>query len=77
MTTSLKALEKAPCIQYSIQFQSKFVNTLVNSGSKINTITPDFAIKLELIPRQTNISVEKINNTHLYIYDIIIVGFSL
>lgn len=77
MTTNLEAVGKKPYIYYLVKFQYRCLNALVDSINKINAITLDFAIKLRLISRLTNVDVQKINNTYLQRYDMTTVEFSL
>ena len=50
---------------------------LLDSGSEINNIYLTFAWELELPIRQRDIGAQKINNTILNIFEIIVVAFSV
>lgn len=43
----------------------------------MDIITPSFSAKLCLIPRATNVSTQKIDNSLLVTYNMIVVSFSL
>ena len=66
-----------PCIQYPIQFHKKQVKTLFNSGSKVNTMNPDFARKLFLKIWKTNVGAQKIDGSALETFGIIIADFQV
>ena len=34
---------RVPCIHYPVQFQGKQVRALLDSGSKVNAMNPDYA----------------------------------
>ena len=72
-------LERVPCIQYPVQFQKdeNGIQALLDSDSKINAINPAYAKKLGLRISQTNVKAQKIDKTHLNIFGIVIIGFSL
>ena len=46
---------RVPCIHYPVQFQEKQVRILLNSGSKVNAMNPNYTRKLGLKIRKTNI----------------------
>ncbi len=77
MTTSLEALQRVPFIQYPVQFQAQQIETLIDSGSEVNVIRPDFAAKLGLIPSPTNVCDQKIDGLTLETYSMASAGFSL
>ena len=56
-------LERGPCIHYLLRFRKGIagVRTLVNSGSKINAMTPAYAAKLVLKVQITDIGAQKID----------------
>ena len=54
----LKVLDKASCICYSVQFykdKGKDVLALLNFGSEVNAMTPDYAAHLGFTVRVTNV----------------------
>lgn len=48
---------------------------MINSGSKVNGITLAYTAKLSFAMRLTNISIQKINNSLLKIYGMVIIRF--
>ena len=50
---------------------------LINSGNKVNVITPAFIAKLSLTICSISIGMQKIDNSNLKIYGIAIAGFSI
>lgn len=65
------------CIHYLIQFTRNYSKILVNFYSQVNTITPAFAIILDLTIRITNVEVWKIDCSSLKTYSIVSIGFFL
>lgn len=72
-----KALDKVLCMKYLVIFQSKFIDVLVDLGNEVNAMHLGFNIKLRLVTRPTNIGTQKIDNTYIQMYSMIIAGFSL
>ena len=62
-----KALERVPCIYYSVQFKKdkNQVQALIDSGSEVNAMHPSFAKQLGLPIRLTDIGGQKIDGTTL------------
>ena len=50
-------LDWVPCIHYPVQFEKdkKVIRALIDSGSKINTMTPAYVSKLGLQVRKTDV----------------------
>lgn len=73
------ALQRIPFICYLIQFQKDQaeVKTFINSGIKINTMTPSFTAKQGLKPRFINVSMPKIDSSLLETYGMTLVVFSV
>ena len=46
VTASLEAipLQCVPCLSYPVQFQGEKVRALIDSGRKVNTMTPAYAL---------------------------------
>ena len=63
-------LAQVLCIRYPINFETKSVSALFDSGSEVNTIYLTFA-KV----RSTNVGAQKIDNITLDTYEIVIVVF--
>ena len=82
MTASPEAntLQHVPCIHYPFQFQGDQageVRALIDSGSKVNAMTPAFAARLGVSVRSTSIGAQKIDGSALKTYGIAIAGFSI
>ena len=79
--TILKLLEQRVINVYPIQFQKEGqlekVRALIDSGSKVNAMTPAFAARLGLITRATNAGVQKIDGSQLETYGRASAGFLL
>ena len=73
----LENLVQLPCIQYPITFQKKSMPVLVlfNLGSKVNTIYPTFFQELGLPIRPIDIEAQKIDDTMLDIFAIVVTAF--
>ena len=50
-----KVVVRVPCIHYPVQFQKKQVKALLNSGNKVNAMNFNYAWKLRLKIRKTNV----------------------
>ena len=68
---------RVPCIHYPVRFQEEQVSALLNSGSKVNAINPDYAQKLGLKIRKTNIGAQKIYGSALKTFGMIIADFQV
>lgn len=53
------------------------VQVLINSGSKVNTITPAYVIVLKLCVCSTDIGIQKIDEFTLLTYGIMLANFQL
>ena len=65
------------CIRYPITFQKKSVSTLFDLGNKVNTIQSTLAQELGLSIRLTDVKAQKINDTMLNTYKIVVTAFSV
>ena len=77
VTASPEALQRMPCIRYPVQFQAQQIEALINSGSEINTMTPEFAARLGLSTRPTGVGASKIDGSPLATYGMAVAAFSL
>ena len=72
-------MKYVPYIQYLIQFKKDTnnaqVQALIDSGSKENAIHPTFAKQLGLSIKQTDVGVQKIDDTMLDIYGLVVAVF--
>ena len=76
----MKVLDKVPCICYPIQFRKdkgKDVLALLDSGSKVNAITPAYTAHLGLKVKVTDVGVQKINRSSLATYSMVIATFQV
>ena len=75
-----EALERVSCIYYPVQFKDTdkaLVQTLIDSGSKVNAIHPSFAKQLGLPIRSTDVGAQKIDGTMLDTHGIVVAAFSV
>lgn len=77
VTASSEVLQRMPCIWYPVQFQNNKVQTLINSDSKVNVITPAYTTKLGLNIQKTNIRAQKIDGLPIEIYSMVSASLSL
>ena len=76
----VKVLDKVPCIYYPIQFRKdkgKDVLALLDSGSKVNAMTPVYAAHLDLKVRVTKVGVQKIDRFSLATYGMVIAALQV
>ena len=66
---------RVPCIYYPVRFQEEQVKALLDSGSKVNAMNPDYARKLGLKIRRTNIGAQKIDGSALETFGMVIADF--
>ena len=73
----LENLAQVPCIRYPIIFQKKSVPmlALLDSGSKVNAIHPTFAKELGLFIRPIDVRAQKIDDTTLDTFEIVVAAF--
>ena len=72
-------LVQVSCIHYTVQFQKNkaTIQTLINSGSEVNAITPAYAKQLGFWTRKTDIGAQKIDGSLLATYGIVIAAFHI
>ena len=74
-------LDRVPCIYYPVQFQKDkkriIVWVLIDSDSKINTMTPAYAKQLGLRTQRTDVRAQKIDGLLLATYKIVIAAFQV
>ena len=77
-------LEKVLCIHYPVQFQEdqgqkgqKQVRALLDSGSKVNAMSPAYAERLGLKTRKTNVGAQKIDGSALETFGMVIADFQV
>ena len=80
-STREKALERVSCIHYLVQFKKDTnmtqVQSLINSGSKVNAIHPFLAKQLGFSIRPIDIGAQKIDGTMLDTYKMVVATFSV
>ena len=77
-------LERVPCIYYPVWFQEdqgqgnqKQIRALLDSGSKVNAMSPAYAKKLGLKTRKTNVRAQKIDGSALETFGMVIADFQV
>ena len=66
---------RVPCIHYPVRFQEEQVKALLDSGSEVNAMNPDFARKLGLKVWKTNVGAQKIDGSALETFGMVIADF--
>lgn len=74
-----RLLDWIPYIYYPLCFQKNIVGVkpLINSGSEINTITPEYALKLGPKTRLINIRAQKIDCSFLKMFEMVFASFQV
>lgn len=77
MEDDMLLLERVLCIYYLLCFRkdNSDVKTLLDSGRKVNAMTPAYASKLGLKVRSTNIGAQKINDSILETFEMTLASF--
>ena len=70
-------LDRVFHICYLIRFKKNEVQALINSGSKVNAITPGYASKLGLKVRPTNVGAQKIVGSTLETFGMVPASFQV
>ena len=68
-------LARVSCIRYPINFGKKSVLALLDLGNEVNTVHPAFAKELGLPIRSTDVGVQKIDDTTLETYGMVVAAF--
>lgn len=68
-------LEKISYIHYPIWFKIDKVRALINSGNKVNIMTPAYALKLGQNIYFSNIKAQKINCSIFKMFEIVFASF--
>ena len=66
-----------PYIHYPVRFQEEQVRALLNSGSKVNAMSPAYAKRLGLKIRKTNVGAQKIDGSALETFGMVIADFQV
>ena len=72
-----KVVVRVPCIHYLVRFQEEQVRALLNSGSEVNAMNPDYAWKLGLKIWRTNVRAQKIDGSALETFEMVIADFQV
>ncbi len=76
ITEKMEELERISCIRYPVTFKDQ-TKALLDVGSEVNAMSQAFAQQLSLKIRKTNVRVQKINDTTLETYGIVVSTFSV
>ena len=70
---------RVPCIHYPVRFQEdqEQVRALLDSGSKVNAMSPAYAERLGLKTRKTNVGAQKIDGSALETFGMVIADFQV
>ena len=71
------ALQRVSYIHYPIQFKKKKVQALIDSGSEINAMTLAYGLKLGLWVYCTNVGAQKIDDSTLETFNMVLVSFQV
>ena len=74
--TEVEEFKWVPCIWYSVIFKD-YTEALLDSGSKVNAMNPAFASWLGLKIWNTNVEAQKIDDTSLKTYRMVVSTFSV
>ena len=66
-----------PYIYYLIRFYEEQVKALLKSNNKINAICFNYAKKLDIKVWHTNVEIQKINDSTIKIFGIVIADFQV
>ena len=72
-----KEIVRVPCIQYLVQFQKEQIKALLDSGSEVNAMNPDFAPKLSFKVWKINVGTQKIDSSALETFGMVIADFQV
>ena len=73
-------LDRVPCIHYLVQIwkdKGATIWVLIDSGSKVNAITPAYAKQLSLQVSITDVGAQKIDGLLLRTFGMVIAGFQV
>ena len=83
-TSREATLERVPCIRYPVQFRQKNnedkdkdMRALIDLSSEINVMYSAYATKLSLHARKIDVSIQKIDGSHLDTFGIVIADYSV
>ena len=68
---------RVPCIHYPVQFQAEQVKALLNSSSEVNAMSLAYAKRLDLKTQKTNVGAQKIDDSGLETFGMVIADFQV
>ena len=84
VTDSGEEIARVPCIYYPVWFQEdqgqegqEQVRALLDSGSKVNAMSPAYAKRLGLKTRKTNVGAQKIDGSTIKTFGMVIADFQV
>ena len=78
VTDGGKEVVRVPYIYYPVQFQrQEQIRALLNSGSKVNAMSPAYTKKLGLKTWKTNVGAQKIHGSALKTFGMVITDFQI
>ena len=75
--TSVKEVVRVPYIHYPVWFEEEQIKALLDSGSKINAMSPAYAKRLGLKTWKTNVGAQKIDGSALETFGMVIADFQV
>ena len=73
-------LDRVPCIHYPVQFRKNkgaTIRALINLDSKVNAMAPAYAKQLGPQVRKTDVGAQKIDNSSLWTFRMVIAGLQV
>ena len=73
------SLKRVPCIYYPLRFckDTAGIETLIDSDSKVNTISPTYALKLDLKDHHIDVRAQKIDGSILKTFKMVLASFQV
>ena len=71
------ALDRVPCIRYPIRSKKEWGPGLIDSDSEVNAMTPGYASKLGLKVRPTDGGAQKIDDSTLETFGMVLASFQV
>ena len=72
-----ETLKHVLCIHYSVRFKKGMTQALIDSENEVNAIYPNFVKQLGLLIQPTDVRAQKIDDTMLDIYKMVVAVFSV
>ena len=71
------AFQRVPCVHYLIWSKKKEVQALIDSGSKVNAMTPAYSSRLSFWVYRTYVGAQKIDSSTLQTFEIVLANFQV